>query len=133
VDENYSYQLSVKFGDHDQMMANVRGSTEEQFNARLRYLIDNAGTVALAAETVRATAVDSGTVQAGVGTPQYAQPAQVQQPAPGGAQPAPAQQPSTCAHGPMTYRTGMGKNNKPYAAWFCPAPQNQPRCAPVFL
>lgn len=140
MSEDYAIQLSTKFGQYDQNMLNVRAKTEQEFNALLQHIIHNAGTIVLAADTVRATAVDGGTVPANPNPPatNY-QPAQVPQSAPQWAQPAQArpvsqpQQHPNCAHGPMTWLTGVSKKNgKPWSGWFCPAPQDQPRCAPQF-
>lgn len=140
MSEDYAIQLSTKFGQYDQNMLNIRAKTEQEIKGLLDYVINNAGAIVLAADTVRATAVDGGNVPANPTPPatNY-QPAQVPQSAPQWAQPAQTQQhagnqPPTCAHGAMTYKTGVSqKNNKPWAAYMCPAPQDQPRCAPQFV
>lgn len=135
--EDYTLQLSTKFGKYDENMLNVRARTQQEFNALLEYLKENAGTIVLAADTVRGVAVENQPMGAGVAGQPYAnhQPAQVSQPAPGGAQPAQAQPRGTpnCAHGPMKWIQGVSKkNNKPYQGYFCPAPQGQPQCEPEF-
>jgi hypothetical protein len=140
--DEYTYQVSVKFGGHDESMVNLRAGTEQELDTRLRYLIDNAGTIVLAADTLRATAVERQPMAAATASTPHAHNygAQVPQQPPGGPPPPPAQpayqpQPAapTCAHGPMIYKSGVSKTSrKPYSAHFCPAPQDQPRCAPVW-
>lgn len=40
---------------------------------------------------------------------------------------------NVCDHGPMKYRKGTSKAGKDYEAYFCPAPQGQPQCKPIFI
>jgi hypothetical protein len=129
--DDYAYQLSTKFGIHDESMINVRAATAHEFDARLRYVIDQAGPITVAAETIRATALEAKSADSGnfyVPTPN---PPASSTPATYPTYPA---QPATpvCAHGPMIHKSGVSKQNKSYNGYFCPAPQDQPRCAPVW-
>lgn len=46
----------------------------------------------------------------------------------------PGVQSRNCAHGPMQYKSGMSKFNKPYQAFFCPTPKGSAdQCEAVFL
>jgi hypothetical protein len=45
----------------------------------------------------------------------------------------PAGSVKSCDHGPMKYKEGVSKANKPYKAWFCPAPQGTNQCKPEFI
>lgn len=138
MSEDYAYQISVKFGEHDTSMANVRANSEEEMNARLAYVNQNAGNIVVAAETLRRTAMEGQPVATNPSPPvANPVPQTVPQQPPGGAQPAQAQptpgHPS-CAHGPMTFKQGISKKNgQPWSAYMCPAPQGQPQCAPQFL
>jgi hypothetical protein len=45
-----------------------------------------------------------------------------------------ASQPPVCFHGPRTYRSGTGKNGKPWQAWMCPSPKGTPgQCEPEWI
>jgi len=40
----------------------------------------------------------------------------------------------SCSHGAMTYRKGISKKtNKPWEAYFCPAPQGEEQCKAKFI
>ncbi|KZM68868.1 hypothetical protein [Nocardia terpenica] len=47
---------------------------------------------------------------------------------------APGGQSRQCSHGEMVFKSGVGKNGKPWKAFMCPAPRNAPdQCDPDFL
>ena len=57
-----------------------------------------------------------------------------QQPQQNNNTPPPGVEPRSCAHGPMTFRSGTNRFGKNYQAFFCPAPKDaQDKCSPVFL
>ncbi len=75
---------------------------------------------------------------AGLGAVAYNPPAQANRnnaPANDGIQiPQPPGPVPNCAHGPRAYVSKIGKNNKPYAAWFCGAAQGATdKCQPEFV
>ena len=40
----------------------------------------------------------------------------------------------TCKHGPMTYKTGVGKTGAPWKAYMCPAPKDaSDKCDPQWI
>ena len=44
---------------------------------------------------------------------------------------APAAAAPSCHHGVKVFRTGTGKNNKPWSAYFCPSPKGTPDQCPA--
>lgn len=53
---------------------------------------------------------------------------------PAGAAQAPNGEVRHCAHGPMQYKTGTGRNGKTWQAFMCPAPRNaSDKCDPEWL
>lgn len=57
-----------------------------------------------------------------------------QQPQQNNNTPPPGVEPRSCAHGPMTFRSGKNRFGKDYQAFFCPAPRDaHDKCSPVFL
>ncbi|GAB4584449.1 hypothetical protein [Nocardia sp. IFM 10818] len=47
---------------------------------------------------------------------------------------APGGESRQCQHGEMQFKSGVGKNGKPWKAFMCPAPRNAPdQCSPEFL
>lgn len=69
--------------------------------------------------------------------PPNPQPQPVQQPPAqtpwGGGQSAATFQAPQCQHGGRTHRSGVDKNGKPWAAWFCPAQKGDPtQCDPIW-
>lgn len=72
---------------------------------------------------------DAAPAQAGWGAPAQAGPTA---PAPSAPAPqAPAAPGPVCQHGARVFRSGTGKNGKPWSAWFCPTPKGtQGQCEP---
>lgn len=52
---------------------------------------------------------------------------------PAGASMHPQGETRQCAHGQMTYRSGINKNGKPYEAFFCPERDRAQQCPAVWL
>lgn len=131
----FKYQVSLKFGEYDNAMLNVRADTETELADACQAAIRQAGNLAILAEAVRATAVVNrsfpGTEVVGTtgnaGTPAATVPAQ---PAP--AAPPVAASPYACPHGSRVKRSG-GSGPDAWEGWFCPLDKNHPeRCKPLY-
>lgn len=126
MSEDYKYQVSVKFGTYDQSMLNVRAESAVELNALLRGLnTDLAGTIVVAADTLRAIALEGQPPNPGVGA----------QPNPVG-QAVPQQQPGNpvCAHGQMV-KVGPRTNQDgtTWTGYYCALGRDNPnRCKPQY-
>jgi len=157
-----AFQVSFKVGDKP--LINVRAGTADELSSSLNSIADLAGQIASvngaiqsgggvsSTSAIAAVAQQlGGTVIQDDGPPpewavvpqqqapsvnvaQFPQQGGYQQPA---AQPAYQQgpPPAQCAHGPMTFKTGVSKKDgKPWKAWFCAAPQGDPtQCKAQFI
>lgn len=111
----------------------VRGATAEEAKQNLRDMIES--------ELHRVTAAASGMFMEKVGesAPAKAAPAKPAAaptaPLPAGWSPAPSGGGSgqTCRHGARTYKVGTSKAGKPYRAHFCPSPDRNDQCDPVWV
>lgn len=130
MSEDYKFQLSVKFGEHDTSMLNIRADTAEELDNGLRAVIAAAGNLAVCAETVRA--VDM-VAESFPGTQVVG--SQGNAPAAAPAQPAPAASGpdyTWCRHGKRVEKSG-GQGADTWHGYFCPLPKNNPdRCPPVY-
>lgn len=104
--DGFAVQASYKFGKHGQHMLNVRGNSTEEF-------AKNAADVEqmVTGITQLGEALNPITEEEAVSSIQTQLGGQVIANNAG----------KVCAHGPMTYKTGMGKNGSPWQAWMCSA------------
>lgn len=131
MSEDYRYQVSVKFGEHDNAMLNVRANTPDELAGALAAVNELAGDIALAPEVLRATAavsnqfpgtevINSGANSAGAGAGQGAQAATA------------GPDYANCPHGARVKRSG-GNGSDAWEGYFCPLPKTDTRrCKPVY-
>lgn len=128
-------KISVTLKQHagfDSPWIVLYSDTPEEAKAMLAELLKTElpNAVAVTAQRFSATRGGDGASQAAPrpSRPQQQQPAQQAQSLP------PGVEQRSCAHGPMVFKSGMNKWNKPYNAFFCPTPQGTPdQCKAIFL
>ena len=136
MSDDFRYQLSIKLGPNGQDMLNVRASEWGEFKAALDNVVLGSESIAQVGDHVRAVGVVQPLVQPVPSpppfAPQQAAPAQFPQaPAP---QATPGDPNQTCHHGARVYKTNKPGAAKVWAAWMCPAGQNDPtRCEPNWV
>lgn len=126
MSEDYKFQVSVKFGTYDQSMLNVRAESASELDVLLQAVNRMAGTITVAADTLRATALEDQPPNPGVGTQTNAVRQGVQQ----------QQQPGhpVCAHGQMV-KVGPRTNEDgtTWTGYYCALGRDNPnRCKPQY-
>lgn len=132
MSDDWNLQVSVKFGQTQAGMLNVRGENATELNAHIVSVTD--GDI-----LTNITNLES-LLAAGVALVPVASPAA---PAPNNVVPLPAQSPAqpeyqqtaapTCPHGTRQFRQGVGAKG-PWSAYFCPTPKNTPgQCQPEWV
>jgi hypothetical protein len=112
--DDFGVQVSYKFGSVLEHMVNVRGETPEELAENCRKVEQLVPNLIQLGELFKPPTEEQaiGEVRAQLGGEVIAQ---------------------TCAHGPMIYKTGMGKNGSPWKAWMCQAPMGAQKCNPIWL
>lgn len=147
TDASWAIQVSPKLPDGT--LVNVRAATPQDLEQMLSWVEANSATIVRAAASL--TTVGQVPALAQMAAPggvsvQQGPPAQ-QQGGGWGQQPPVQQAPDfyskqqpqdwqpqgqgpkpSCRHGERTFRTGTGKNNKPWQAWFCPSSNRNDQC-----
>jgi hypothetical protein len=133
VSDDWNLQVSVKFGQTQAGMLNVRGENAVELNAHIVSISDGeiltnittlesllqAGSNLVPVTSPAAPDPLPPALQPSAGLPQQRQQPQYQQ------TPAP-----TCPHGTRQFKSGVGAKG-PWAAYFCPQPKGTPgACAP---
>ena len=143
--DDFAVQVSYRFGPNGQDMLNIRVPLGGDLDAYLAAVIESVSDVAATGELLRAAGA-AGSIAAPPRGPVQAQEATVERPtailqrrvlpqAPPVAQTpvAVAQSAPMCAHGPRTFRTGVGAKG-PWQAWMCAAPKGTPgQCPPEWV
>lgn len=130
MQDDWMFQLSLKFGPNNDGMLNVRGITTEHFVDNIRGL-----------RTAIAEAVAATQELSAMGTVVHSFPdaqvhAQTTVATPAAAIPATAAAPTfagpNCLHGAMVRRTGVSARGS-WGAWFCPTPKGTVgQCQAIF-
>jgi hypothetical protein len=131
--ECFKYQLSVKLGEYDNAMLNVRADTPQEFENGCAEAIRLSGLLGQTAETVRAAAMVGSRFPGTTVDPQP-NPGTPTAPVPATAAPAaPAAAPAhLCAHGQRVKRSG-GSGAEAWEGYFCPLDKAHPqRCKPLY-
>lgn len=141
TDASWAIQVSPKLPDGT--LVNVRAATPQDLEQMLSWVEANSAAIVKAAASLTtvgqvpalAQMAAPGGVSVQQGPPAQQQGGWGQQPP---AQQSPdfytQQQPQgqgpkpSCRHGERTYRTGTGKNGKPWQAWFCPSSNRNDQC-----
>ena len=141
MSESWVLQASPKIGD---TLINIRADEPGAFFALIEQVVANADKLAglgpaLSGVAAAAQGLGGQVVQHEATPPAPYQQPVVTSPAPSTpAPPAPAAPAGStapiCQHGPMTYRSGTGRNGKAWQAYFCPAPKGAPdQCEPKWI
>lgn len=123
------FQVSFKFGEHQQAMLNVRGDDEKGFADALEVARSFAGVIASLETELRAVSVVGqsfpGTTV--MGTPGDTGGYSVNNPP---TTPAPGPEYTRCAHGNRVRKDGTSPKGY-WAGWFCPLPKGDPNACAV--
>lgn len=124
------FQISDKRGDAILVVSSEHDDVEAahfQFAIAVQQAGLDKGYESFSAFPTQAVSV----VAQALGATPVPQPRPAYQPAPAAPQP-PAAAGRTCAHGPMTHRTGQNARGA-WQGYFCPEPKGAPQCDPVFI
>lgn len=119
MSESFGVQVSYKFGPQHQHMINIRGDSVQD-------LAEKCGLVEQIVPSLKQLGDLFGPDQTEEGAIQEIQNQM-------GGQVISQSTGKVCAHGPMVYKTGMGKNGSPWQAWMCQSPQGAPKCSPIWV
>lgn len=141
MSDTYKIQISPYLADGS--MLNIQGDNPAEFEANLRWVIENAARIASGVSLIKGVGAVAEVLPVAE-TATYEQPPQqynapaVQQYQQVAAASAPQYQPQqsvgpVCKHGPMQHKSGQGAKG-PWQAYMCSAPRNAPdKCDPNWL